>query len=431
MHFFDHINGSTSASTFATEAISLLIAMLLLTGCNRDFSPAIPELDPDASLLDGTQSLKTTADTMLNGVYAVEEGEELLGETVALLSIDGRPSIFCRPNALYLLLETGRRGDEVILEGYWRKGLNLETGFVQLRIAPEDGGQEIAEGKAPPDRIVIEGAYDDESDELEEPIRLRRVSGLRPADSSFAIIGHRGGGRNSDYLPHSENSLEMLRFAPRLGCNAVEIDVMLTSDGVPIVFHDLEFSTRAVREEYLVGPVANYSWQQIRSFATLVNGEKIPRFVDALAEIQKIPEIRLVWVDIKTPEALRAVAPIIAQENRRRASDPDRPQILAGIPLAPIFDAYQDLPPSDRPEAICELGPMQTREIDAVVWAPRWTLGLQEGELAAMQGEGRRGFVWTVDLPEFIAQFVQAGYDGVLSNYPTLVAWNYYVGGEE
>ena len=428
MTFPDHTRGSTRPLTFGIGAISCLIAILVLTGCNREISPNIPEFDPDASILDGTKDLRKEADTMLNGVYAVEAGRELLGERVALLSIGGRPSIFCRPDATYLLLETGGLGDEVILEGYWRKGLNLETGFVQLRIGSENGGKEIVEGKTSPETIVIEGAYDDEEDELENPIRLRRVSSLRPADSSFAIIGHRGGGRNSDYLPHSENTLEVLRFAPRLGCNAVEIDVLLTSDGVPIVFHDLEFSTRVVREEFLVGPVSNYSWQQIRSFATLVNGEKVPRFEDALAEIRKIPEIRLVWVDVKTPEAFRVVAPIIAEENRLRASDPDRPEILAGIPLASVYDSYRGLDPSERPNAICELGPDQSREIDAEVWAPRWTLGLQDDVLAVMQGEGRRAFVWTVDLPEFISQFVEAGYDGVLSNYPTLVAWNYYVG---
>ena len=428
MMFSDHTVGSTRPSAFAAEAIFLLFAIVVLTGCNREISPNIPGFDPDASLLDGTKDLKKEADTMLNGIYTVEAGGELMGERVALLSIGGSPTILCRPEASYLLLETGGLGDEVILEGYWRKGLNLETGLVQLRIGSQNGGKEIVEGKSPPTEIVIEGAYDDEDDELENPIRLRRISGLRPADSSFTIVGHRGGGRNSDYLPHSENTLEMLRFAPRLGCNAVEIDVLLTSDGVPIVFHDLEFSTRVVREEFLVGPVSNYSWQQIRSFATLVNGEKIPRFEDALAEIREIPEIRLVWVDIKTPEALRIVAPIVAEENRLRAINPDRQEVLLGIPLTSVYDAYRELDLSERPGTICELGPEQAREIDAEVWAPRWTLGLQEDVLAAIQSEGRRAFVWTVDLPEFITQFVDAGYDGVLSNYPTLVAWNYYVG---
>jgi glycerophosphoryl diester phosphodiesterase len=385
----------------------------------------------DASILDGTQSLKKDTDTMLNGVYAVEVGKEFLGDSIALLSVGGRPSVFCRPDALYMLLETGRLGDEVILEGYWRKGLSLQTGFVQLRIGSESGGREIADGRTPPEVVVIEGTFGVEQNILDKPIRLRRTAGLRPADSSFAIIGHRGGGRNSDYLPHSENSLEILRLAPRLGCNAVEIDVINTSDGIPIVFHDLEFSTRVVREEFFVGPVSNYSWQQIRSFATLVNGEKIPRFEDALAEIQKIPEIQLVWVDIKTPEVLRAIAPIIARENQLRERDPDRPEILVGLPITSVHDAYRELQQSDRTKALCELGPEKTREIDAEVWAPRWTLGIQEGELAQMQSEGRRAFVWTVDLPEFILQFVEAGYDGILSNYPTLVAWSYYVGRDE
>lgn len=432
MQYGKNTNGGSDGSrTRAGASVLAICALFFWYGCNQDFAPTVFEVEPGISLLSDADPLRRGSDTMLNGIYTVETGTELLGDRVAILSIDGRISVFCEPEAAYLLLDVGTVGPEVVLEGYWRKGLNLQNGVVQLKIMPEDGAREVIDGGPAPEQIVIQGMYDDESDELEEPVRLRRTSGLRPADSSFAIIGHRGGGRNSDYLPHSENSLEMIRFAPRLGCNAVELDVLLTSDGVPIVFHDLEFSTRTIREEYLVGPVANYSWQQIRSFATLVNGEKIPTLEEALNEVEKIPQIRLVWIDVKTADAMREVAPVIARENRMRQNNPKRAEVLAGIPLQPIFDAYRGLRGDDRPNALCELGPDQTRQIDAEVWAPRWTLGLQEGELAAMQAEGRRGFVWTVDLPEFIRQFVQSGYDGVLSNYPTLVAWNYYVRGGE
>src|SRR5690606_29891444 len=154
--------------------------------------------------------------------------------------IDGSPTIFCEPEGAYFLLEVGSKGDEVILEGYWRKALNLERGLVKLRISPGEGGAGIVGNDDSTGNVVIRGVYGSEGTPPESPVRPPRIGDLKPADSTFAIIGHRGGGRNSDYLPYSENSLEMLRFAPHLGCNAVEIDVQLTSDNVPILFHDLE-----------------------------------------------------------------------------------------------------------------------------------------------------------------------------------------------
>lgn len=47
------------------------------------------------------------------------------------------------------------------------------------------------------------------------------------------IIAHRGGGALAP-----ENTLAGLRLAARLGCGGVEFDVMLATDGVPLLIHD-------------------------------------------------------------------------------------------------------------------------------------------------------------------------------------------------
>jgi glycerophosphoryl diester phosphodiesterase len=45
-----------------------------------------------------------------------------------------------------------------------------------------------------------------------------------------------------------------------------------------------------------------------------------------------------------------------------------------------------------------------------------------------MQAEGRRAFVWTLDVDRYISTFVTEGeFDGILTNYPTLVAYYHYV----
>ena len=68
------------------------------------------------------------------------------------------------------------------------------------------------------------------------------------------------------------------------------------------------------------------------------------------------------------------------------------------------------------------------RQTDAEVWGPRWTLGLQTAEVNAMHSEGREVITWTLDDPNWIRSFVQDGdFDGILTNYPTAVAYSFYV----
>ena len=67
------------------------------------------------------------------------------------------------------------------------------------------------------------------------------------------------------------------------------------------------------------------------------------------------------------------------------------------------------------------------RQSDAEVWAPRFTEGTQEALVAEMQKEGREVYVWTLDDDDFILRFLRADvFDGVLTNYPTLLAALFY-----
>lgn len=51
------------------------------------------------------------------------------------------------------------------------------------------------------------------------------------------VFGHRGA---CGYLP--ENTMESFELAFALGCEAIEFDVVLTKDSVPVIRHDLDFS---------------------------------------------------------------------------------------------------------------------------------------------------------------------------------------------
>ncbi len=63
--------------------------------------------------------------------------------------------------------------------------------------------------------------------------RFRQVIAGRPV-----ILGHRGSPNGAQ-----ENTIASFRLALDEGADGVELDVQITRDGVPVVFHDDEFST--------------------------------------------------------------------------------------------------------------------------------------------------------------------------------------------
>jgi glycerophosphoryl diester phosphodiesterase len=95
------------------------------------------------------------------------------------------------------------------------------------------------------------------------------------------IIAHRCGGALA-----AENSLAGLEAAARLGCGAVEFDVMLTADGVPILMHDetLERTTRCT------GRVAAQTLAEIRACDS-----SVPTLDEALTACRRLG----LWANIE------------------------------------------------------------------------------------------------------------------------------------
>lgn len=96
------------------------------------------------------------------------------------------------------------------------------------------------------------------------------------------VIGHRGA---CGYAP--ENTLESIKTAAEMGIAWVEIDVKLTKDSVPIIFHD-ENLDRTTNGH---GPVAETLYRDIEAldagswYADSFSGIKIPTLEEAIEVI--------------------------------------------------------------------------------------------------------------------------------------------------
>ncbi|GAB3891458.1 glycerophosphodiester phosphodiesterase [Spirosoma agri] len=391
------------------------------------------------SFADQAGSGKFTPSTRraIEGVYRVTDGNGDFGDQVALkwtythVGTDTTHylSIFTGTDAGYFNLEINTQADSLAMAGYWRKLVNTKTGITRLAVQVRHSGalkpftgNNLVEG----DTLVVNGVYGNQEAAPTQKLTLTYNRPLNPRP--FAIMAHRSGGRTSDLLPASENSVEIIKLASRLGATGIEIDVRYTKDGVPILYHDNTLNLRLIRKNGLAGPIEDYTYQQLNTLIRLVNGEKIPTLEEALETVVNNTSLNFVWLDTKYIGSMDRVQ-AIQQKYRQLAILAKRDlRIVIGLPTTDAVDQYNALKNKENTPILCELDTSITRGLGARIWAPRWTLGPQTDEVKAMQAEGRTVFVWTLDEPEFIREFIAENtFDGILSNYSPVVAYYHYV----
>ncbi|WP_409377624.1 glycerophosphodiester phosphodiesterase [Gracilimonas aurantiaca] len=106
------------------------------------------------------------------------------------------------------------------------------------------------------------------------PLKLYNDDG-----DKFIIIGHRGA---SAYAP--ENTMSAFRMAAEMGAEMIELDIVLSKDGVPVVIHDetLDRTTNAK------GLVSDYTLEELKMldagswFSDEFKGEAIPTLEEVL-----------------------------------------------------------------------------------------------------------------------------------------------------
>jgi glycerophosphoryl diester phosphodiesterase len=260
------------------------------------------------------------------------------------------------------------------------------------------------------------------------PLLLNYNRKLNNSPAGFQIMAHRSGGRTSDLLPVSENSVAMILKTAEFGSTGIEIDVRFTKDGVPILYHDNTLNLREIQKSGLVGPIENYTYDQLTTFVRLIHGEKIPTLREALNAVVYQTQLSFVWLDTKYIGSLAPVHALQLEFIKKAAAQGRKLNIVIGLPGEDQFNQFLKLPDYANTPSLCELTTEEVEKANAKIWAPRFTEGTQNEKVEMVHAQGRKVFVWTVDVPEFIEQFINDGqFDGMLSNFPSCTAYNYYV----
>ncbi len=400
----------------------VLVMVMILDSCNPDLTPPTIPID-EKKVLQGTKSLTSEADVLIEGVYRIKPGGDEFGPLAVIKKTGDQFSVFFGKSISYAILYAGEKKGTVYFEGYWRFAQNSNTGSMSLTIDPTAGASDVLSGKKP-SVLILTGTYKLYGVDKKISLEYQRPIHI---DTNYYIISHRGGGRNIDRLPASENSVEMIKYSERLGVNGIEIDVQLTKDSIPVIFHDEYMNKRLINEDYFIGKVSDYTYAQLRAFVTLKNGEKIPTLEEALKAAMDNNAIKLVWLDSKYPSVVRKIAPIQKKFLDQAKSKNRNIRVLIGIPDEDILNAYLKIDNHKNYPALCELDSSLFVKSTAEVWAPRWSLGLQPDMVKSVHDQSKQAFVWTLDVPDFIHTFIKDGkFDGILTNYPTQVAYEFY-----
>jgi glycerophosphoryl diester phosphodiesterase len=245
---------------------------------------------------------------------------------------------------------------------------------------------------------------------------------LTSLDGPF-VIGHRG---NAAHAP--ENTLESFRQAAALGVDAIELDVRVTRDGVPVVLHDPTLGRTTERGD----AVAEISLARLRradagamftldagaTFPYRGRGLTIPTLREVVAATEGVPLL----IEVKVPDAGPAIIDTLAQTGaagrvvvasmQRDTVLPFRAASVAtGASGMDVLSLWSRLIRSRPPSSLSY----------AALCIPRVYSGLPLpiGGLARLAREaGVATHVWTVDEPGVAQRLWQAGVQGIVTNDP-------------
>lgn len=123
--------------------------------------------------------------------------------------------------------------------------------------------------------------------------RMRHKPDKKPFQG--VLYAHRGLHDNETEAP--ENSMAAFRKAVEAGYG-IELDVQLSKDRIPVVFHDFTLKRVCGVE----GKVSDYTYEELQKFQLYKSRERIPRFEDFLkmvgGRVPLIVELKIEWMDV-------------------------------------------------------------------------------------------------------------------------------------
>ncbi|HET6837740.1 MAG TPA: glycerophosphodiester phosphodiesterase [Gemmatimonadales bacterium] len=240
------------------------------------------------------------------------------------------------------------------------------------------------------------------------------------------IIAHRGASGSAP-----ENTMAAFALAIEQGADAIELDVRLTADGVPVVLHDAALDRTTDRSGLLrehtlaeLGAVdagARFTQDRGRTYPFKEADVRIPALTDVLRAFPEVP----VLVEIKEVAAQDAVRQVLLEEKAVE-------RCVLASELHAALGVFRE-PPFATAASGAEIGALYRavlfRRVPARVpyrclSVPLRHRGLPvptRGFVAAARRLGCPVHVWTVNEPATGRLVWSRGVAGLVTNYPDLI----------
>jgi glycerophosphoryl diester phosphodiesterase len=409
---------------------SLLVLALIaifFTSCIKDEFHPLPGYS--TANLYNTVPIDTAYNKYFEGIYELTLGDNFFGEQFAGKWGNGYLCLFGATDGRFINLQVGFNPDDSSfrMAGFWRDPLLPRQGQVQFTIARPDGVDSVFQHKS--NGLVLRGFLEDDVNRS-IVITYKRPFSTAVLSKPYFLTAHRGGGRNSDNLPYAENSINLVKHVEQFGANSIEIDIRLTKDKVPIIYHDADINTRLTLKSPLVGDIHQFNANLLRAYIKLVDGQFIPTLQEMLIAIIDSTYIQHVWLDCKDGGEsgfFEAVVPVFQNAMNYAQSKNRNISILLGMPSEEAYNNFITYPNHKNIPSLCELDFEKTLAAGSKIFAPRWTLGILEQETQNAHANNIKVVTWTLDDPGGMNEVItQSHYDGILTNYPSMLAYQYY-----
>ncbi len=219
----------------------------------------------------------------------------------------------------------------------------------------------------------------------------------------FAVVAHRGA---SGYEP--ENTIRAFKKAIEMKADAVEFDVRLSKDNVPVVIHDETLN----RTTDGTGRVDSYTSEQLKNF-NAGRGERIPLLSEALdlvygricvlLELKEIRASRYALNLVESKDMLNQVMFVSFHEDALKAVAEANPNTYRGLIYAKPGDYI-----------------LIAKRIGCIAVMPYYKLATLKTVEFAHKLKLKVN-VWTVDDLEVARKLVKMGVDSITTNKPDLI----------
>lgn len=235
----------------------------------------------------------------------------------------------------------------------------------------------------------------------------------------FVVIAHRGA---SAYYP--ENTMAAFKEALAMQAEMIELDVLLSKDGIPVVIHDVTLN----RTTNGKGRVSNYDLKDLQKldagswFDSTMTGQRIPTLEEVLSFASGTIALN---IEIKTEavsdelyngveEKSLALVREYGMEDYVLFSSFDYravahlKKLAPSIPVALLYDKRQSgkMTPSEL---------VKKYAVDAFNCSYRQ---LSKKWVADLQANGIPVFIYTVDQPKRMKSLIEKGVTGIFTNKP-------------